>query len=172
MELDNKEYETRFTAYKYHILVTYIKYEKYLTHESILNFIKILEQEQLKMNKVNLIGNLTRDVELTTTQNGISVAKFTIAIQRTFANANGEYEADFINCVAWRNQAENTAKYCHKGDKIAISGAIQTRTYEHNDGTKRTVTEVIADSVEFISTKKNTETEMQSINNDDYNLPF
>lgn len=106
------------------------------------------------MNKVNLIGNLTKDVELTTTTSGIYVAKFSIAVQRTFANADGEYEADFINCVAWRNQAENTARYCHKGDKIAVSGAIQTRTYEATDGSKRTATEVVADSIEFLNTKK------------------
>lgn len=106
------------------------------------------------MNKWTGIGNLTKDVELTTTPNGVSVAKFTIAVSRRFANADGERETDFINCVAWRNTAENLAKYCHKGDKVAVVGALQTRNYEAQDGTKRYVTEIVADEVEFVSTKK------------------
>lgn len=128
------------------------------------------------MNKWQGIGNLTKDVELQTTPNGVSVAKFTIAVQRRFTNANNEREADFINCVAWRNTAENLAKYCHKGDKIAVVGAIQTRDYEAQDGTKRYVTEIVADEVEFISTKKDGEKpeerpEMTPIK-DDGQLPF
>jgi single-strand DNA-binding protein len=107
-----------------------------------------------KMNKWTGIGNLTKDVELSTTPNGVSVAKFTIAVSRRFANADGERETDFINCVAWRNQAENLAKYCHKGDKVAVVGALQTRSYEAQDGTKRYVTEIVADEVEFLNTKK------------------
>ncbi len=106
------------------------------------------------MNKWQGIGNLTENPELTTTPNGVSVARFKIAVQRRFANADGVREADFINCVAWRNTAENLAKYCHKGDKVAVVGALQTRTYEAQDGTKRYVTEIVADEVEFINTKK------------------
>ena len=109
------------------------------------------------MNKCIFIGNLSKDIELTTTPNGASVARFTIAVSRRFANADGEREADFINCVAWRNQAENLAKYCKKGDKISVVGALQNRSYEAQDGTKRHITEIIADEVEFISTKKNGE---------------
>ena len=107
------------------------------------------------MNKVILIGNLSKDIELTTTSSGLSVARFTIAVQRSYANENGEREADFINCVVWRNQAENLYKYCHKGDKIAVTGSIQTRSYDAQDGTKRYVTEVIADHIEFLNTKRN-----------------
>ena len=107
-----------------------------------------------KMNKVILIGNLTKDPELTTTANGISVARFTIAVQRKYSNEAGERETDFINCVAWRNQGENLHKYCHKGDKIAVAGNIQTRSYEAQDGSKRYVTEVVSDEVEFVNTKK------------------
>lgn len=106
------------------------------------------------MNKVLLCGNLTRDVELTSTTSGISVARFTLAVQRNFANQDGEREADFINIVVWRNQAENCAKYLSKGSKVIVDGRLQVRPYEDNDGNKRYATEVIADSVEFVSTKK------------------
>lgn len=109
------------------------------------------------MNKVVLIGNLSKTPELAETPNGVKVAKFTIAVQRRFANADGEREADFINCVAWRKQAENIYKYCNKGDKVAVVGSLQTRSYEAKDGSKRYITEVIADEIEFISTKKDGE---------------
>lgn len=109
------------------------------------------------MNKCMFIGNLTKAPELTQTQSGVYLSKFTIAVSRRFANADGERETDFIDCVAWRNQAENLAQYCDKGDKVAVTGALQIRTYEAQDGTKRKITEIIADEVEFISTKKNGE---------------
>ncbi len=109
------------------------------------------------MNKCVFIGNLTKDAELTTTTSGVSVAKFTIAVSRRFTNADGERETDFINCVAWRSQAENLAQYCKKGDKVAVVGALQNRSYEAQDGSKRHITEIIVDEVEFISTKKNGE---------------
>ena len=128
------------------------------------------------MNKCTLIGNLSKEPELQTTSNGVSVAKFTIAIQRQFANAKGEREADFISCVAWRNQAENLCKYCHKGDKIAVSGALQVRSFEAQDGSKRYITEVVADEVEFLTTKKdggkeNKRPELIPVENDK-DLPF
>lgn len=109
------------------------------------------------MNKCVFIGNLSKDVELTTTPNGTSVARFTIAVQRRFTNIDGERVADFINCVAWRGTAENLAKYCKKGDKVSVVGELQNRSYEAQDGTKRHITEIIADEVEFINTKKNDE---------------
>lgn len=109
------------------------------------------------MNKAILIGNLTRDPEITTTQNGVSVTKFTLAVQRRFANADGEREADFINIVAWRTLAEHCHKYLKKGNKAAVVGYIQTRTYEANDGTKRYATDVVADEVEFL-TPRNSDT--------------
>lgn len=105
------------------------------------------------MNKVFLVGNLTRDPELTTTPNGTSVCRFSIAVQRRFPNSDGEREADFINCVAWRGLGENVAKYLKKGKKACVVGAIQTRSYDAQDGSKRYVTEVVADDVEFISPK-------------------
>lgn len=102
------------------------------------------------MNKVILIGRLTRDPEMRTTPSGVATTSFTIAVQRNYANAQGDREADFINCVAWRKQAENIAKYCIKGSQVAVDGRIQTRNYDAQDGTKRYVTEVIADNVTFL----------------------
>lgn len=105
------------------------------------------------MNKVFLIGRLTRDPELRYTSNQVASATFTIAVNRTFANQNGEREADFINIVVWRKQAENVKQYLTKGSQVAIDGRIQTRTYDAQDGTKRYVTEVVADNVQFLDTK-------------------
>lgn len=106
------------------------------------------------MNKVILIGNLTRDPEITTTNGGVSVCRFPIAVQRRFQNAEGEREADFINIVVWRAQGENCHKFLKKGSKCGIVGRIQTSSYEGQDGQRRYVTEVVADEVEFISTSR------------------
>ena len=105
------------------------------------------------MNKVILTGNLTKDVELSETNSGIKVARFTLAVQRRFANADGEREADFINIIVWRTQAENCHKFLKKGSKCAVVGRIQISSYEAQDGTKRYVTEVVADEVEFVGSK-------------------
>lgn len=102
------------------------------------------------MNKVILIGNLTKAPELRTTSAGVSVCNFTVAVNRRVANAQGVREADFIPVVAWRQLAELCARYLDKGRKCAVVGQIQTRTYEAQDGTKRYVTEVLADEVEFV----------------------
>jgi single-strand DNA-binding protein len=107
----------------------------------------------MKMNKVILIGNLSKDPELSTTTSGISVCKFDIAVQRRF-ETNGERETDFFKIIAWRGLADNCAKYLHKGDKCAIVGSIQNRSYEDKNGKKHYVTEIIADEVEFLSTRK------------------
>ena len=103
------------------------------------------------MNKVVLVGNLTRDPELSTTNSGVSVCKFSIAVQRRFANTDGEREADFLNIVVWRGAAENCHKYLRKGSKCAISGRIQTGSYDAQDGTKRYTTDIVADEVEFLN---------------------
>ncbi len=106
------------------------------------------------MNKVILIGRLARDPELRTTPTNLSVATFTIAISRPFNSQNGgNPETDFINCVVWRKQAENLARYCHKGSQIAVEGRIQTRNYQAQDGTRRYVTEVLCDSITFLGSK-------------------
>lgn len=125
------------------------------------------------MNKTILIGNLTKDPELTQTTNAVNVAKFTVAVQRKFKNAKGEYESDFINCIAWRNTADFVQKYFKKGNKIAVVGSIQTRTYDAQDGTKRYVTEVVAEEVEFVERKQQETTPAKATvvkNSDD--LPF
>lgn len=106
------------------------------------------------MNKVILIGNLSKDVELTTTPNGISVAKFSLAVNRNYTNSNGERECDFFNIVAWRDLAERCNQYLSKGKKAAICGALQTRSYENADGIRVYITEIIADNVEFLSPKE------------------
>ena len=100
------------------------------------------------MNKVFLIGRLTRDPELRYTGSNIPVATFSIAVNRNFTNQSGEREADFINIIVWRKQAENIKNYVKKGSQVAIDGRIQTRNYEQ-DGVKRYVTEVVADNVQF-----------------------
>ena len=105
------------------------------------------------MNKVILIGRLTKDPEMRTMTSGIANTTFSVAVNRPFTNQNGEREADFINCVTWRKQAENVAKYCNKGSQVAVEGRIQTRSYDHQDGTKRYVTEVVADNVTFLGAK-------------------
>ena len=105
------------------------------------------------MNKVILIGNLTRDPELATTNSGVNYCRFSLAVQRRFSTSSGEREADFINVVVWRAQAENCYKYLKKGSRAGVVGSIQTRNYEGQDGQKRYVTEVVADEVEFLSTR-------------------
>ncbi|MDL2225776.1 single-stranded DNA-binding protein [Eubacteriales bacterium OttesenSCG-928-M02] len=102
------------------------------------------------MNKAILIGNITRDPDLRMTGNGISVCSFTVAVQRRYTNQQGERQADFIPVVCWRGLAENCGKYLRKGSKVGVLGAIQVRNYEANDGTRRYVTEIVADEVEFL----------------------
>lgn len=105
------------------------------------------------MNKVFLIGRLTKDPELRYTSTNIATASFTVAVNRNFANQSGEREADFINVVVWRKQAENVKNYITKGSQVAIDGRIQTRSYDGQDGQKRYVTEVVADNVQFLDSK-------------------
>lgn len=102
------------------------------------------------MNKVIIIGNLCDNPEAFTTQSGITRSTFRVAVQRRFANANGVREADFLTVVAWRQTAEFCNKYLLKGRKVAVDGSIQTRSYDAQDGSKRYVTEIIADSVEAL----------------------
>ena len=135
------------------------------------------------MNKVYLIGNLTRDPEISTTTGGISVCRMSIAVGRRFTNAEGGRETDFFNVTAWRGTADNCAKFLKKGNKIAVSGSIQTRNYERPDGTKGFSVDIVADEVEFLSSKNDGSAEggmsvgstgpvsdLQPV--DDDNLPF
>ena len=107
------------------------------------------------MNKVVLIGRLTKDPELRYTQGGTAVANFTLAVNRRFANQSGEREADFINCVAWQKTAEFVANYFKKGQQMAMEGRIQVSVYDGNDGQKRWKTEIIAEQIEFVGSKSN-----------------
>ena len=105
------------------------------------------------MNKITLIGNLTRDPELSQLPSGVSVCKFGIAVNRNFTNANGEREPDFFNITAWRGLGENCAKYLAKGRKVCVVGNVQIRNYEDKDGNKRTAVDVVAEDIEFLSAR-------------------
>ena len=105
------------------------------------------------MNRVMLVGRITRDPELRTSPNGVSFTSFSIAVNRQFANAQGERVADFINCVAFNKQAENLARFIRKGGLIGVEGKLQTRTYQAQDGSNRTAVEVICDAITFLESK-------------------
>lgn len=108
------------------------------------------------INNVTLIGRLTRDAELRYTPSNIATAQFNIACNRNFKNANGEYDADFINCVMWREQAERFCNWTKKGMLVGIAGRIQTRSYEGNDGKRVYVTEVVAENFQVLGKRDNT----------------
>lgn len=122
------------------------------------------------MNKIILIGNLTKETETSKTNSGITVTKFTIAVQRKFKNEKGEYDADYITIITWKELAELCNKWLTKGKKVSVVGRLQTRSYDATDGTKRYVTEVVADEVEFLTPKENAEVKLEPI--DDGDLPF
>lgn len=107
------------------------------------------------INRVVLVGRLTKDPEFRTTPNGVNVATFTLAVNRTFTNANGEREADFINVVVFRNQADNVNNYLRKGQLAGVDGRIQSRSYENQEGRRIFVIEIVADSVQFLEPKNN-----------------
>lgn len=113
------------------------------------------------MNKVILVGRLTRDPELRNTPSGIACCTFTVACDRRYADQSGNRQADFLNCVAWRERAEFVAKYFAKGRRIGLEGSIQTRSYE-KDGQNRTATEILVDSVEFVENKPQPQTQPES----------
>lgn len=108
------------------------------------------------LNRALLVGRLTRDPELRRTGSGKAVTSFNLAVERNFKS--DDQEADFINCVCWGKVAENTERYCSKSSMVSVDGRIQTRNYENNQGQKVYVTEVIADSVQFIQTNRNNNT--------------
>lgn len=106
------------------------------------------------LNRSILVGRLTKDPDLRYTASGVAVANFTLAVNRPFSNQNGDREADFINCVIWRKPAENLANYMSKGSLVGVDGRIQTRNFEGTDGKRVFITEVLADSVQFLETKR------------------
>ncbi len=118
------------------------------------------------MNKVILVGNLTRDPELSETPGGVPVCRFSVAVTRDYANSDGTRETDFFNITVWRGRAENCGRYLKKGNKVAIVGSLQNRSYEDKDGIKRNVTDVVANEVEFLTPKS-----AQSEQSDGYDAP-
>ena len=114
------------------------------------------------MNKVELIGRLTKEPEIKLTSNQTQFCNFTIAVDRRFKDANGNKQADFINCVAWKQTAVFIQKYFHRGNKIGVCGCIQTRTYDDQNGVKKYVVEVIAEEVEFIESQNQATTSPES----------
>lgn len=125
------------------------------------------------MNKAFLIGNLTRDPELAQTNSGKSVCKFSVAVNRNYTQADGEKVTDYFTIVTWNGQAENCARYLKKGKKIAVVGELQQRSFEGNDGVKRTVIEIQAQEVEFLSPIERQESNnRREADEPDGDLPF
>lgn len=128
------------------------------------------------MNKAVLIGYIANDPETRTTQSGISRASFRIAVSRDIPNAQGVRETDFLNVVCWRQSADFVSRYMRKGDRIAVVGNIQSRTYEAQDGSKRTIVEIVAERVESLSKREDADRKGPEVNTfvevDDDELPF
>ena len=122
------------------------------------------------INNITLVGRLTKDVELKQTQSGVSVARFGLAVNRPFTDASGEKKADFLNIVVWRKQAENAANYLQKGSLCGIVGRIETGSYEGQDGKRVYTTDIVAESVQFLDSRKNNDNQQQgSYQQNNYN---
>lgn len=134
------------------------------------------------MNKVFMIGNMTKDPELSETNSGVAVCRFSIAVNRRRASDDAEQQTNFFNVTVWRGLAETVARYCKKGNKVAVSGQIQIRQYEDREGVKRTSVDVVAEEVEFLSPKSNDEARtaeepkkkpaLQAFEDDSDQIPF
>lgn len=131
------------------------------------------------MNQVLLIGNIVRDPELSETANGVALCRFSIAVNRDYKTENGERIADFFNITTWRKTAELCGKYLKKGSKVAIVGSLQNRTYEDKEGIKRTVTDIVANEVEFLSSVQSEENpaekpkpKLEEVDAEQLDLPF
>ncbi|UXR83202.1 single-stranded DNA-binding protein [Staphylococcus sp. IVB6214] len=121
------------------------------------------------INRVVLTGRLTKDPEMRMTQSGVQIANFTLAVNRTFTNAQGERQADFINCIAFKKTAENVNNYLQKGNLTGVDGRLQSRSYENQEGRRVYVTEVVCDNVQFLEPKNSENT--QTSNTYQYNQP-
>jgi single-strand DNA-binding protein len=124
------------------------------------------------LNQWTGIGRTTKEPEIRQTQNGVSVATFTIAVDRNFKNQNGEKETDFFSIICWRGLAETVGRYLGKGRLVAVSGRLQNRSYEAKDGTKRYITEIVANEVQFLDRAKDAEQQPQWEEVDQGELPF
>jgi single-strand DNA-binding protein len=118
------------------------------------------------INRTILVGRLTKDPELRYTSSNIAFARFTLAVNRTFSGPNGEREADFIQCIIWRKQAENLARFVRKGSLIGVEGRIQTGSYDDKDGVRKFTTDVVCDSVQFLEPKGTNPAQDSDFNND------
>lgn len=124
------------------------------------------------MNKIILIGRMTKDIEIRYTQNQKEVGNFDLAVNRNYKSANGEYDTDFFKCIAWGNLAKTIHTYTSKGSQIAIEGRVENRTYQANDGTNRYVTEVVVEGMQLLDSKKNNTTNNQEEIYSGEDLPF
>lgn len=125
---------------------------------------KILLEEIIMLNRAVLVGRLTKDPEFRTTPSGVDVSTFTLAVNRNFKSKDGEQQADFINCVVFRKQAENVKNYLSKGSLAGVDGRMQSRSYENKEGQRVYVTEVVCDSVQFLEPKNNNQQNSQQQN--------
>jgi single-strand DNA-binding protein len=112
------------------------------------------------MNKVLLLGRVTQDIELKATASGTEVADFTLAVNRNYKNAEGNYEADFINCVSYKGLAKTISTYVKKGDRLVVEGRLQTRTYQNKEGKNVKVSEIVVENIDFVETKKKEQKEL------------
>ena len=124
------------------------------------------------MNKIILIGRMTKDIEIRYTQNQREVGNFDLAVNRNYKSANGEYDTDFFKCIAWGNLAKTIHTYTSKGSQIAIEGRVENRTYQANGGTNRYVTEVVVEGMQLLDSKKNNTTNNQEEIYSGEDLPF
>lgn len=126
-------------------------------HFFFLLFIVVSVRRNYMLNQTILVGRLVRDQELRETETGRKVTNITLAVPRSYKNINGEYDTDFISCILWRGVAESTVEYCKQGDLIGVKGRIQSRNIEIDEEIKKQVTEVVADKVTFLSSKRQEE---------------
>jgi single-strand DNA-binding protein len=124
------------------------------------------------INQVTLVGRLTRDPEIKKTAEGTAVANVTLAVNRHFRNHNGEIDTDFVQCTLWRKAAANTVQYCRKGSVVGITGRLQTRHYDNQEGRRIFVTEVVAETVRFLSAKPHDERNVQAGQKEEMTLAF
>ncbi len=117
------------------------------------------------INRTVLVGRLTKDPELRRTANDIAVTSFTVAVNRPYTSQSGDREADFIQCVAWRRQAETVERFLSKGSLVGVEGRIQTRSYDDQDGNRKYITEVVCDSVQFLDTKSSNDSDSRDRRN-------
>ena len=122
------------------------------------------------LNQFVGVGRLVAEPSVKETEDGKQVSNITIAVPRSYKNENGEYDTDFVDVVLWNGIAENTAEYCHKGDRIGVKGRIQTSNYETEDGEKRKSTQIVAEKITFLSSSKDKKDDLETTKDDDMDM--